>query len=87
MKVVVHIGEVAFGKSENPIALAVNQIFKIEKSFRANEFGCTEVVRRTLIPRVSAGELKAQRRRRITLPGEAEPSYIWRLTAKIDSHS
>jgi class 3 adenylate cyclase len=82
-KVVVHLGEVAFSEARNPIALAVNQLFKIEKNFRGGEIGCTDVVRRAILPRVSSGELQATEVNRVTLPGEDEESPIWRLLPQL----
>jgi len=82
IKTVIHLGEVAFGRNLNPIALAVNQIFKIEKNFNSGDLGCTEAVHRTLTSRIAAGELRARKVKSITLPGEVERSSLWRLVVR-----
>jgi class 3 adenylate cyclase len=78
-KTVVHLGEVSFSDDRDPVAMAVNQVFKIEKAFGADELGCTDHVRiavspilveQCIIP-VPCGEQ--------VLPGETLPTRLWRL--------
>jgi class 3 adenylate cyclase len=80
-KKVIHTGEIIFSDKTNPVSHAVNQVFKIEKEFKAGEIGCTDAVRRIIQPMISSGELGAEEVNRITLPGEEETSPIWRITA------
>jgi class 3 adenylate cyclase len=76
-KKVVHLGEVTYSGNGNPIALAVNQIFKIEKSFSAGELGCTDVVRRAIVPNLAGSGLHATERAKILLPEEEFETSIW----------
>jgi class 3 adenylate cyclase len=80
-KKVIHAGEIMFSDKTNPVSHAVNQVFKIEKEFKAGEIGCTDAVRRVIQPMISSGELEAEEVNRITLPGEGEISPIWRIIA------
>ena len=79
-KKVIHAGEITFSDKTNPISHAVNQVFKIEKEFKAGETGCTDAVRRVIQPMISSGELGAEEVNRVTLPGDEEMSPIWRIT-------
>jgi hypothetical protein len=38
-KKVIHVGEIIFSDKTNPVSHAVNQVFKIEKEFKAGEIG------------------------------------------------
>jgi hypothetical protein len=50
VRTVIHLGEIAFTDGVNPVALAVSQVFKMEKQFDAGELGCTEVVKDVASP-------------------------------------
>jgi len=44
-KTVIHVGEVLFSGGNDPVAEAVNQVFKIEKSFAPGELGSTDIAK------------------------------------------
>jgi hypothetical protein len=73
----VHLGEVHFEKASNPIAFAINQIFKIEKQFSQNQLGITEVVRHVILPRVESEEITLSKITEVVLAGDKEPSALW----------
>ncbi len=60
-KKVIHAGEIMFSDKTNPVSHAVNQVFKVEKEFKAgDEIGCTDAVRRVIQPMISSSELDAE---------------------------
>lgn len=75
----IHLGEVHFDDQFDPIALAINQIFKIEKEFKKVQLGITDVVKQVIIPRINSGELKAEKIKEVTLIGENVPRPIWNI--------
>jgi hypothetical protein len=77
-KTVVHAGEVAYSDETIPVALAVNQVFKIEKMFGPNELGITHTVKTTAEPIIKSIGLKLRKRKMIILPGsnESTPVYL-----------
>jgi hypothetical protein len=76
----IHLGEVHFDNQLDPIALAINQIFKIEKEFLNVQFGITDIVRQVILPRINSGELKAEKIKEVVLVGESESSPIWNIS-------
>lgn len=78
-KVCVHLGEIHFNDNLDPIAFAVNQLFKIEKAFQKAPFGVTDVVKQVIIPRINSGELEAEKIDEVTLIGENIPRPIWNI--------
>jgi hypothetical protein len=78
-KTVVHLGEVSYITKENPLSLAVNQVFKIEKLFGRGELGCTEAVRSAACPHFEKLKIKPSRGRDVTLPGDNDASPTWIL--------
>lgn len=78
-KTVVHLGEVAFSEHKNPIALAVNQVFKIEKLFSAYELGATDAVRQAATPGLIQRELTPVKRKSVVLPGDKTATLTWKL--------
>ena len=78
-KKIVHLGEVQFDDVYNPISLAVNQIFKIEKEFGRVNLGITEAVFQVIIPRIESGQLSHKLIKKVTLDGEKNPKPIWEI--------
>jgi len=78
-KICIHLGEVHFNDKLDPIALAVNQLFKIEKDFEKAPLGVTDVVRQVIIPRINSGELESEKIKDVTLIGEKIPRSIWTI--------
>jgi class 3 adenylate cyclase len=68
-KTVVHTGEVAYSDQNIPVAQAVNEVFKIEKMFKANELGITEPVRISAAPILREHGLQPKSRGTAILPG------------------
>jgi hypothetical protein len=76
-KKVVHLGEVAYSGKANPLALAVNQVFKIEKLFGPDQLGCTDVVADTVRPSLVDHGLSLNPNVPVTLPQEDHESMTW----------
>ncbi len=76
-RTVVHLGEVAYSSRSNPVALAVNQVFKIEKMFTAGQLGVTDVVRQAADPSLVAKGLVPVKHQDVILPGRTESSSTW----------
>lgn len=75
----VHLGEVHFEES-NPIALAINQIFKIEKEFKGGQLGVTDAVRHVILPRINSGQVIIEKITEATFPGENVPTPLWSIS-------
>ncbi len=76
-KTVVHLGEVSYITKGNPLSLAVNQVFKIEKLFGAGQLGCTEAVRSAACPHFQKFKIQPLRAKDVTLPGDDSVSSTW----------
>jgi hypothetical protein len=76
-KKVVHLGEVAYSGRANPLALAVNQVFKIEKLFGPNQLGCTDIVAGTVRPILVDHGLSLKPNVLVKLPQEDHESMTW----------
>lgn len=68
-KTVIHAGKVAYSDENIPVAQAVNEVFKIEKIFKAHELGITEPVRVSSAPILREHGLKPKSRGSAILPG------------------
>ncbi len=79
IKTVVHLGEVAFSGYKNPVALAVNQVFKIEKEFGPGELGITDAVRQANLPMITGGEMIIEKHGHVVLPGDDIERPLWRV--------
>jgi len=79
-KTVFHVGEVAYS-GKDPVAAAVNQVFKIEKLFKPGELGCTETAKIVASPYFRQLALSPKAREKVRLPGIAAPTMTW-LIAK-----
>jgi hypothetical protein len=71
-KTVVHVGEVAYSDKSNPIAHAVNQVFKIEKLFKGGELGMTQAAKTAAAPVLRDLGLRARLRESVMLPGDTD---------------
>jgi hypothetical protein len=78
-KKIIHLGEVYFDNQLDPIAFAINQLFKVEKEFKKVQLGITDVVKQVIIPRINSGELKADKIKNVVLVGESEYRPIWNI--------
>lgn len=76
-KTVVHAGEVAYSDGNIPVAQAVNEVFKVEKLFRANELGLTEAARMSVAPVLKDLNLRPSRRGSTRLPGSRRPTEVY----------
>ena len=75
----IHLGEVFFNNQLDPIAFAVNQLFKIEKEFQKVQLGITDIVKQVILPRITSGELEAEEIKKVVLVGESEARPIWNI--------
>jgi class 3 adenylate cyclase len=78
-KTVIHVGEVVYSGGKDPVAAAVNQVFKIEKLFGPGELGCTEVARGIASPFFPDLSIEAKPREAVDLPGAHGPMMTWLL--------
>jgi len=68
-KTVIHAGEVAYSGTNIPVSAAINQIFKVEKQFKANELGITQNALVCARPILRSLKLRSRIRCTIMLPG------------------
>jgi hypothetical protein len=78
-KTIIHAGEVAYSGTNIPVSAAVNQVFKVEKEFRANELGITQHALACARPLLRSLKLHPRLRCKVTLPGDKEPIGIYLL--------
>jgi class 3 adenylate cyclase len=78
-KTVIHVGEVVYSEEKDPVAAAVNQVFKIEKLFKPGELGSTETARMVASPFFPDLSLQPVIREEVTLPGADAPMMTWVL--------
>ena len=57
----IHVGEVHYSGKSNPIALVVNQVFKIEKLFKKGDIGFTDIVREIISPLIKSEAIKIEK--------------------------
>jgi len=76
-KTVVHVGEVAYSDGNIPVAQAVNEVFKVEKLFRANELGVTDAARLSIAPVLKDLNLRPARRGSVLLPGSRQKTDVY----------
>jgi hypothetical protein len=79
-KTVFHVGEVLYSEAKDPVAAAVNQVFKIEKMFAAGELGCTDIAKAVASPFFPDLKLKPEKRNDITLPGMETTTGTWLIS-------
>jgi len=78
-KTVMHVGEVLYSDGSDPVAAAVNQVFKIEKLFKPGELGCTEIARVVASPFFPDLSIHPKTREVVALPGTGAPIMTWVL--------
>ncbi len=76
-KTVVHLGEVAYSDDNIPVALAVNQVFKIEKLFGSGELGLTYPALLAAVPILRDLNLRARSLKSVHLPGDKHPTATY----------
>jgi len=78
-KTVVHIGEISYFDRNDPISVAVNQIFKIEKKFGPGDLGATQNVFDVAEPFFAQLDLTPTRAGSSKLPGHTLETPLWLL--------
>jgi class 3 adenylate cyclase len=79
----VHIGEVSYSGSIDPLSLAVSQTFKIEKAFDKDELGCTQAVHDVAAPLAnSLGVEFLANSTSVTLAGHSQASPTYYVVTK-----
>jgi class 3 adenylate cyclase len=76
-KTVFHVGEVLYSDGTDPVSMAVNQVFKIEKLFKPGELGCTEIAKNIASTHFPDLLLKPKKRTEVVLPGTRSPAMTW----------
>jgi hypothetical protein len=76
-KTIIHAGEVAYSGTNIPVSAAVNQVFKVEKEFTANELGITQHALSCARPVLRSLKLHPRLRCNVTLPGDKEPLGVY----------
>lgn len=78
-KTIIHAGEVDYSDNNIPLAAAVNQVFKIEKNFKAYELGISQQTLSCVRPILRTLKLSPKLRGKVKLPGEIETTNIYLL--------
>lgn len=76
-KTIIHAGEVDYSGTNIPISAAINQVFKVEKNFKANELGITQHALSCARPILRSLKLRARLRCKVGLPGEKESLGVY----------
>jgi len=82
----VHLGEVGYKDSLDPLSLAVSQTFKIEKAFQTDELGCTQAVYQAAYP--LAKELGVRfipNETEVVLAGDERPTPTYYVSKSVAS--
>lgn len=79
-KRVVHLGEVHYLDSKSPIALAVNQLFSIEKKISGEVFVVTDPVREVILANINSGQLSARMAMKVRFPGHKSRRPLWLIS-------
>jgi class 3 adenylate cyclase len=78
-KTVVHLGEISYQNRTDPISVAVNQVFKIEKSFGPGQLGATQRVLDVAKPFFKERGIEPKQTAQTTLPGDETATNLWLL--------
>lgn len=78
-KTVVHLGEISYQNRTDPISVAVNQVFKIEKSFSPGQLGATQRVVEIARSFFRDHGIEPAQVGQVTLPGDETGTNIWLL--------
>jgi hypothetical protein len=76
-KTIIHAGEVAYSGRNIPVSSAINQIFKVEKNFKANELGITQHALSCARPLLRSLKLRSKLRCMVTLPGDKDSLGVY----------
>lgn len=76
-KTIIHAGEVAYSGTNIPISAAINQVFKVEKNFKANELGITQHALSCARPVLRSLKLQSRLRCTVKLPGDKDPLGVY----------
>ena len=76
-KTVIHAGEIDYSDETIPLANAINQTFKIEKEFKPNEMGITDLALQCAKPLFRTLEIRPRLRTQVTLPGDKQPTKLY----------
>ena len=76
-KTIIHAGEIAYSGTNIPVSAAINQIFKVEKEFKADELGITSQALGCARPVLRQMKLRANYRGEVKLPGSKEPLGLY----------
>ncbi len=83
VRICVHAGEVRFRKGD-PMALAVNQLFKMEKAAGSGQLLLTEVAHRLALPSLHPKQCVFEEGGTVRLAGYNRPVQLYRLVVKAD---
>jgi class 3 adenylate cyclase len=81
-KTVVHAGEVIYSDVSRPIALSVNQVFKMEKLFGPNELGVSHIALNPILPILQSTIFTFRKHKEILLPGDRIPMKTFKIVLK-----
>lgn len=76
-KTIIHVGEVSYSGKNIPMSAAINQVFKVEKQFKANELGITYHALACARPLLRSLKLRPRLRSDIKLPGDKDPLGVY----------
>jgi hypothetical protein len=76
-KTIIHAGEVAYSGTNIPLSAAINQVFKIEKQFKANELGITQHALSCARPVLRSLKLQPSLRCTVKLPGDKDALGVY----------
>jgi hypothetical protein len=76
-KTIIHAGEVAYSGTNIPLSAAINQVFKVEKKFKASELGITQHALACARPVFRSFKLRPILRCNVTLPGDKKPLGVY----------
>jgi hypothetical protein len=76
-KTIIHAGEVAYSDTNIPLSAAINQVFKVEKNFKANELGITQQALSCARPVLRSLKLRSRLRCTVKLPGNKDPLGVY----------
>lgn len=76
-KTIIHAGEIAYSGKNIPVSAAVNQVFKVEKEFKANELGITHHALACARPVLRNLKLHPQLRCYVKLPGDKDDLGVY----------
>lgn len=73
----VHLGEVRYAAISDPLSLAVNQIFKMEKEFSDTKLGCTQIVAETVMPTLRDLGYTLEKNKNIMIFGDSHETMTY----------